>query len=81
MEATEAGTEMPMDINKEELQLVEEAMKTTTILRGKTEEQPEEEEGELLQQAAYDAFKMLKSPRWGDHPSERDGGTHVHLVD
>lgn len=75
VEATEAGREMEMDMDEEELQLVEEGMKTTTIGDSKTEEQlqPEEDEEEVpmrivtnwkrpeerLQQAEKDAASKM----------------------
>lgn len=95
VEATEAGREMEMDMDEEELQLVEEGMKTTTIAEGKTpaEDQPEEEEEEApmrivtnwkrpeerLQQAEKDASKMVLSPITGEMIPVNEMAEHMRI--
>lgn len=95
VEATEAGKEMEMDMDEEELHLVEEGMKTTAIADGKVpeEEHPEDEEQEApvrivtnwkrpeerLQQAEKDASKMVLSPITGERIPVNEMAEHMRI--
>ena len=94
VEATEAGREMEMDMDEEELQLVEEGMKTTTISEGKTpaEDQPDEEEEEAPMRivtnwkrpedrvaAEKDATKMVLSPITGELIPVNEMAEHMRI--
>jgi splicing factor 3A subunit 1 len=94
VETTEAGKEMEMDMDEEELQLVEEGMKTTTISEGKTpaEDQQEEEEEEAPMRivtnwkrpeerlaAEKDATKMVLSPITGELIPVNEMAEHMRI--
>lgn len=94
VEATEAGREMEMDMDEEELQLVEEGMKTTSISEGKTsaEDQLEDEEEEAPMRivtnwkrpeerlaAEKDATKMVLSPITGELIPVNEMAEHMRI--
>ncbi|KAG0607944.1 hypothetical protein M758_8G066200 [Ceratodon purpureus] len=94
VETTEAGREMEMDMDEEELQLVEEGMKSTTISEGKTpaEEQQEEDEEEAPMRivtnwkrpeerlaAEKDATKMVLSPITGELIPVNEMAEHMRI--
>lgn len=93
VEATEAGKEMEMDMDEEELQLVEEGMKTTTISEGKdiSEDQADEEEEAPMRivtnwkrpeerlVAEKDAMKMVVSPITGELIPVNEMAEHMRI--
>ena len=94
VEATEAGREMEMDMDEEELQLVEKGMKTTTISEGKTpaEDQPDEEEEEAPMRivtnwkrpedrvaAEKDPTKMVLTPITGELIPVNEMAEHMRI--